>query len=100
VGVPPDNRDLCQGLIHVGIARCIGIALAWTGPTSEDNERHLILEVITLIVQVILFEPGALLFIVVISQGTNRDVDISNTTSRHAWLSLLAALLRLQLPLG
>lgn len=80
MGVPQDKQDLYQGLILVGLARCIGIVLSWAGPAGEDNEHHLLHEVISLILPVILLEPFALLFTVVISQGPNHDADISNTT--------------------
>ena len=56
------------------------MVLIWTGLAGGDQEYCAILVAINSVLQMILFAPLALLFIVVISQGTNGDVDISYTT--------------------
>ena len=55
------------------------MVLIWTGLAGGDNEYCAILVAINSVLQMVLFAPLALLFLVVISQGTNRDVEISYT---------------------
>ncbi|KIW78608.1 arsenical-resistance protein [Fonsecaea pedrosoi CBS 271.37] len=72
----PDEPDLRDGLILVGIARCIAMVLIWTGLAGGDNEYCAILVAINSLLQMVLFAPLALLFINVISQsseGVNVD---------------------------
>ncbi|KAF3393824.1 Arsenical-resistance protein Acr3 [Penicillium rolfsii] len=68
----PDEKGLREGLILVGIARCIAMVLIWTGLAGGDNEYCAILVAINSILQMVLFAPLAILFIQVIS-----DDDIS-----------------------
>lgn len=56
------------------------MVLIWTGLAGGDTEYCAILVAINSILQMVLFAPLALLFIVVISQSTNNDVDISYST--------------------
>ncbi|OAG37808.1 arsenical-resistance protein [Fonsecaea monophora] len=72
----PDEPGLRDGLILVGIARCIAMVLIWTGLAGGDNEYCAILVAINSLLQMVLFAPLALLFINVISQsseGVNVD---------------------------
>ncbi|KAH8648973.1 sodium bile acid symporter family-domain-containing protein [Tricladium varicosporioides] len=72
----PDKPELREGLILVGIARCIAMVLIWTGLAGGDSEYCAILVAINSILQMIFFAPLALLFIKVISRAEG-TLDIS-----------------------
>ncbi|KAJ5444136.1 Arsenical-resistance protein Acr3 [Penicillium daleae] len=63
----PDEKGLREGLILVGIARCIAMVLIWTGLAGGDNEYCAILVAINSVLQMVLFAPIAIFFIGVIS---------------------------------
>ncbi|KAJ5678159.1 uncharacterized protein N7477_003792 [Penicillium maclennaniae] len=67
----PDERGLREGLIIVGIARCIAMVLIWTGLAGGDSEYCAILVAINSVLQMVLFAPMAIFFIEVIS---NEDI--------------------------
>lgn len=69
----PDKPGLREGLILVGLARCIAMVLIWNGLAGGDNEYCAILVAVNSILQMVLFAPLAILFIKVIS----RDDDAS-----------------------
>jgi len=72
----PDEKGLREGLILVGIARCIAMVLIWTGLAGGDSEYCAILVAINSILQMVLFAPLALLFIEDISHASEKvDVD-------------------------
>lgn len=72
----PDKPGLRDGLILVGIARCIAMVLIWTGLAGGDNEYCAILVAINSILQMVLFAPLALLFLVDIDGNpSGYDVD-------------------------
>ncbi|KAL8993182.1 MAG: hypothetical protein Q9169_006538 [Polycauliona sp. 2 TL-2023] len=72
----PDEPELREGLILVGLARCIAMVLIWTGLAGGDNEYCAILVAINSILQMVLFAPLAILFLRVIS-GADSTVDVS-----------------------
>ncbi|KAL8690104.1 MAG: hypothetical protein Q9218_004372 [Villophora microphyllina] len=72
----PDEPALREGLILVGLARCIAMVLIWTGLAGGDSEYCAILVAINSILQMIFFAPLAILFIRVIS-GSHNAVDVS-----------------------
>ncbi|OKL57737.1 hypothetical protein UA08_06927 [Talaromyces atroroseus] len=59
----PDQSELRQGLILVGIARCIAMVLIWTGLAGGDEEYCAILVAVNSLLQMVLFAPFAVLFI-------------------------------------
>ncbi|KFY36154.1 hypothetical protein V494_05277 [Pseudogymnoascus sp. VKM F-4513 (FW-928)] len=75
----PDKQGLREGLILVGIARCIAMVLIWTGLAGGDNEYCAILVAVNSFLQIVLFAPIALLFINVISSGGS-TVSVSYST--------------------
>lgn len=71
----PDEPSLREGLILVGIARCIAMVLIWTGLAGGDNEYCAILVAINSFLQMVLFAPLAVLYITVISGGDSSGID-------------------------
>ncbi|EFQ99967.1 arsenite resistance protein arsB [Nannizzia gypsea CBS 118893] len=65
----PDEPELREGLILVGLARCIAMVLIWTGLAGGDNEYCAILVAVNSLLQMVLFAPLALLFIKIISHS-------------------------------
>ncbi|PYH40450.1 arsenic resistance protein [Aspergillus saccharolyticus JOP 1030-1] len=63
----PDEPELRQGLILVGLARCIAMVLIWTGLAGGDSEYCAILVAVNSLLQMVLFAPMGVLFIQVIS---------------------------------
>ncbi|KAF1996911.1 arsenical-resistance protein [Amniculicola lignicola CBS 123094] len=66
----PDKSELREGLILVGLARCIAMVLIWTGLAGGDNEYCAILVAINSILQIVFFAPLAVLFIKVIGHSS------------------------------
>ncbi|QKX53151.1 uncharacterized protein TRUGW13939_00227 [Talaromyces rugulosus] len=62
----PDEQELRQGLILVGLGRCIAMVLIWTGLAGGDGEYCAILVAINSLLQMVLFAPLAILCITVI----------------------------------
>jgi ACR3 family arsenite transporter len=74
----PDLPRYRNGVIMVGLARCIAMVLIWNQLAAGDPEYCAILVAINSILQIVLYSPLALFFLVVISnqygQGTTGDV--------------------------
>ncbi|KAG8629976.1 hypothetical protein KVT40_001595 [Elsinoe batatas] len=75
----PDEQGLRQGLILVGIARCIAMVLIWTNLAGGDEQYCAILVAANSMLQMILFAPLAVLFLRVIS-GAEDVVEVSYST--------------------
>ncbi|OQE24352.1 hypothetical protein PENSTE_c007G08137 [Penicillium steckii] len=65
----PDEPELREGLILVGLARCIAMVLIWTSLAGGDGEYCAILVAINSLLQMVLFAPMAIFFIQVISHS-------------------------------
>ena len=65
----PDRADLREGLIFVGIARCIAMVLIWTDLAKGDGDYCAVLVAFNSIMQIVLFAPFALFYIKVVSHG-------------------------------
>lgn len=76
----PDKPGLRDGLIMVGLARCIAMVLIWTGLAGGDSDYCAILVAINSLLQMVLFAPLAVLFIQVIS-GSSHHVGLSYSTA-------------------
>ncbi|RAH67853.1 arsenic resistance protein [Aspergillus aculeatinus CBS 121060] len=69
----PDEPELRQGLILVGLARCIAMVLIWTGLAGGDSEYCAILVAVNSLLQMVLFAPMGVFFIRVINGDQNID---------------------------
>lgn len=69
----PDEPHLRQGLILVGIARCIAMVLIWTGLARGDGNYCAILVAVNSLLQIVLYAPAALLFIKVFNPNFEED---------------------------
>jgi ACR3 family arsenite transporter len=63
----PDRQDLREGLIFVGIARCIAMVLIWTDLAKGDGDYCAVLVAFNSILQIVLFAPFAVFYIHVVS---------------------------------
>ena len=84
----PDRPDLREGLIFVGIARCIAMVLIWNDLAGGDPEYCAVLVAVNSILQIILFAPLALLYVCVIShrrgEGEEGKVDYATVAKSVA----------------
>ncbi|KAE8371228.1 sodium bile acid symporter family-domain-containing protein [Aspergillus bertholletiae] len=79
----PDEPELRQGLILVGLARCIAMVLIWTDLAGGDTEYCAILVAINSLLQMVLFAPMGIFFIEVIS-GDSITFDYSTAAKSVA----------------
>jgi ACR3 family arsenite transporter len=63
----PDRSDLREGLIYVGIARCIAMVLIWNELAGGDADYCAVLVAINSILQIVLFAPFAVFYIRIVS---------------------------------
>jgi arsenite transporter len=75
----PDEAYLREGLIFVGIARCIAMVLIWTDLAGGDTDYCAVLVAFNSILQIVLFAPLAIFYVKVIS-GSNSELEISYNT--------------------
>lgn len=68
---------ILQGVIMVGLARCIAMVLIWNQLARGDGDYCAILVVINSILQIILYSPYALLFINIIGEKGSTEVHVS-----------------------
>lgn len=68
----PDRQDLREGLIFVGIARCIAMVLIWTDLAKGDVDYCAVLVAFNSILQIVLFAPLAVFYIKVVSNSSNK----------------------------
>ncbi|KAJ3119726.1 hypothetical protein HK098_005213, partial [Nowakowskiella sp. JEL0407] len=79
-GCLPDQPELREGLILVGIARCIAMVLIWTDLAGGDTNYCAMLVALNSMLQMILFAPFALLYINIMSRGSaSGGIEISYT---------------------
>lgn len=67
----PDKPELREGLILVGLARCIAMVLIWNGLSGGDDQYCAILVSVNSILQMILFAPYAIFILKTISKSQN-----------------------------
>ncbi|KAK0302584.1 arsenicals resistance [Friedmanniomyces endolithicus] len=86
----PDQEGLREGLILVGLARCIAMVLIWTGLAGGDSQYCAILVAINSILQMVLYAPLAILFINIISHPSHKVLVSYSTvaTSVAAFLGI------------
>jgi ACR3 family arsenite transporter len=70
----PDRQDLREGLIFVGIARCIAMVLIWNDLAKGDADYCAVLVAFNSILQIILFAPFSVFYIKVVSHSHNSVV--------------------------
>ncbi|KAK4463088.1 arsenical-resistance protein Acr3 [Cladorrhinum samala] len=75
----PDEEGLRQGLILVGVARCIAMVLIWNNLAHGNGDYCAILVAVNSILQIVLFAPVSILFIRVFSPNPT-DIHISYST--------------------
>ncbi|KAF8420902.1 sodium bile acid symporter family-domain-containing protein [Tirmania nivea] len=81
----PDEPELREGLILVGIARCIAMVLIWTNLASADLSYCAMLVALNSILQIALFAPFSLLYINTISHpSTNIKISYSTVATSVA----------------
>jgi len=74
----PDRADLRQGLIFVGIARCIAMVLVWTDLAGGDGDYCAVLVAFNSTLQIVLFAPLAVFYIKIVSRDSDAvSVDYS-----------------------
>ena len=64
----PDENGLREGVVLVGLARCIAMVLVWTGLAGGDVEYCALIVAVNSVLQMVLYAPLALLFIGVIGR--------------------------------
>ena len=78
----PDCSDLRQGLIFVGIARCIAMVLIWTDLAGGDGDYCAVLVAFNSILQIVLFAPFAVFYVRVVSHASDAVVVNYSTVAK------------------
>ncbi|GAB1310969.1 arsenicals resistance [Madurella fahalii] len=76
----PDEQGLREGLILVGIARCIAMVLIWNNLAGGNGDYCAILVAVNSLLQIVLFAPISLLFIRVFNPNGDSLITISYST--------------------
>lgn len=63
----PDRQPLRDGLIFVGVARCIAMVLIWTDLAGGDGDYCAVLVAFNSVLQMVLFAPFAVFYVKVVS---------------------------------
>ncbi|KAK4050341.1 arsenicals resistance [Microbotryomycetes sp. JL221] len=92
----PDRQELRDGLILVGIARCIAMVLVWTDIAGGDINYCAVLVAVNSVLQIVLYSPLAVLFVEVMNPGraTGTGVNFSYDTVARSVAAFLG------IPLG
>ncbi|KAF1825628.1 arsenical-resistance protein ACR3 [Dissoconium aciculare CBS 342.82] len=69
----PDRQGLRDGLIFVGVARCIAMVLIWTDLAGGDGDYCAVLVAFNSILQIVLFAPLATFYVQVVSRDPGPD---------------------------
>jgi ACR3 family arsenite transporter len=75
----PDLETYRTGIIMVGLARCIAMVMIWNHLAGGDNNLCAILVLINSVLQIILYSPYAVLFIEVISDADDINLQYGTT---------------------
>ncbi|ODQ55232.1 arsenical-resistance protein ACR3 [Saitoella complicata NRRL Y-17804] len=95
----PDERGYREGLILVGLARCIAMVLIWTDLANGDGEYCAILVAFNSLLQIVLFSPFALFYLnVVAPQSDSYQAGNQGTVSYSVVAKSVAVFLGI--PLG
>nr|OQO23873.1 hypothetical protein B0A51_05885 [Rachicladosporium sp. CCFEE 5018] len=88
----PDRRELRDGLIFVGVARCIAMVLIWTDLAGGDSDFCAVLVAFNSILQIVLFAPMAVFYVHVVSRDPapvhNKDLYSDSATSVAVFLGI------------
>ncbi|KXX77456.1 Arsenical-resistance protein Acr3 [Madurella mycetomatis] len=76
----PDEQGLREGLILVGIARCIAMVLIWNNLAGGNGDYCAILVAVNSLLQIVLFAPLSLLFIRVFNPNSDSPITVSYST--------------------
>lgn len=71
----PDRQGLRDGLIFVGVARCIAMVLIWTDLAGGDADYCAVLVAFNSILQIVLFAPLAVFYVQVVSRKSGSAID-------------------------
>ncbi|GAA5919133.1 hypothetical protein JCM1841_005645 [Sporobolomyces salmonicolor] len=77
----PDKQDLREGLILVGLARCIAMVLVWTDIAGGDLDFCALTVAVNSLLQIVLYSPFAIFYIRVLSDPDNKnDIEVDYPT--------------------
>ncbi|KAI5474324.1 bile acid:sodium symporter [Pseudohyphozyma bogoriensis] len=89
----PDKEGLREGLILVGIARCVAMVLVWTDIAQGDSDYCAVLVAFNSILQIVLYAPFGILYVNKISHPST-ELNISYSTVARSVAAFLG------IPLG
>lgn len=92
----PDLPEYREGVIMIGLARCIAMVLIWNVLAEGDNELCAIMVAVNSILQIVLYAPLAIFYLEVVSGGAGLDVsfwDIAKSVLIFLGIPLVAAII-------